>query len=638
MKHTIVHLSDTHLGYSELDRVSPEGVNQRERDFYGSFEEIVNRIIALRPAAVVHTGDFFHRPSPANRPLIEGLRHLKRLSDVNIPVVVIAGNHSTPRTLYTSPILTAFRSVDGVYPSFRQKYETVEAGYFVFHGLPHIADERLYAEELEKVEPVEGRINVLMLHASVGRDYIMEEYGERVFPSDRTAVINEFQYTALGHWHNFQQVGKKYPRAWYSGSTERLSDREAGSEKGYCVVRFDNPKEVKVDFQPVPVRPWRRYDIKDCDGMEAAGIAADDAPAVAGQDENTCAFVRFGGADLPFPVAGMSDVMPYESICFKDLNREEIKRYEACFRKRLEEAVQRFRPDLIHSHHLWLMTSAARQAFPGIPMAATCHGTDLRQFQNCPHLRERVLNGCRRLDAVMALSRRQKNEIAELYAIAPETIYTTGVGYNAQLFSFDGEKAPDGVRLVYAGKLSRAKGVPWMLRALATLTALPWTLDLVGGGSGPEKAECLRMARDLGQRVVIHGPVPQEKLAEILRQGHLFILPSFFEGIPIVLLEAMACGCRVVTTALPGVDELFEALPETWFSTVALPRLQHVDRPVAEDEAVFERCLGKAVAEKIRQIQSSPDTDFEGRSDLLKPHTWHAVYNRVEAVYRKIVG
>ena len=286
MKHTIVHLSDTHLGYSELDRVSPEGVNQRERDFYGSFEEIVNQIIERRPAAVVHTGDFFHRPSPANRPLIEGLRQLKRLSDEKIPVVVIAGNHSTPCTLYTSPILTAFQSVDGVYPIFRQKYETVEAGDFVFHGLPHIADERLYAEELEKVAPVEGRINVLMLHTSLGRDYIMEEYGERVFPSDKTAVINEFQYTALGHWHNFQQVGKKYPRAWYSGSTERLSDREAGSEKGYCVVRFDNPKEVKVDFQPVPVRPWRRYDIKDCAAMDAAEIIAslETSGASAGHD------------------------------------------------------------------------------------------------------------------------------------------------------------------------------------------------------------------------------------------------------------------------------------------------------------------------------------------------------------------
>lgn len=272
MKYRIAHLSDTHLGYSDLDRVSAEGVNQREADFYRSLDEIITRIISLAPEVVVHTGDFFHRPSPANRPLIEGLRQLKRLSDAGIPVVVIAGNHSTPRTLYTSPILTAFGSVDGVYPVFRQRYERVELGDFVFHGLPHINDEAAFAREATLLEPSPKRINVLMLHTSVGRDFIMDEYGERVFPEAALSSINEFDYTALGHWHNAQSAGRKYPRAWYSGSTERLSDREADTEKGFCTVEFIGPGKVKIEFHPVNVRPWRRYDIRDCGGGSIESI------------------------------------------------------------------------------------------------------------------------------------------------------------------------------------------------------------------------------------------------------------------------------------------------------------------------------------------------------------------------------
>ena len=71
-----------------------------------------------------------------------------------------------------------------------------------------------------------------------------------------------------------------------------------------------------------------------------------------------------------------------------------------------------------------------------------------------------------------------------------------------------------------------------------------------------EKENCLKLAKKLGEKVHVHGAVPQKKLAEILRHSHILVLPSFFEGLPLVILEGLASGCRVVATDLPGAEEL----------------------------------------------------------------------------------
>ncbi|HQO03671.1 MAG TPA: exonuclease SbcCD subunit D [Spirochaetota bacterium] len=264
MGYTLVHLSDTHLGFSDLEKVTADGVNCREQDFYDSFRHAVDIILDTAPDAVVHTGDFFHRPSPGNRPMIEGLAQLRRISDAGIPFIVIAGNHSTPRSAYTSPILKALQSFNNVVPMFSQRYETVELNGIVFHGVPHINDDRLFTEEMKKISPTPGKNNILMLHASLGKEYIMEEFGERIYPPAMKDILKEFSYIALGHWHGFQHI-KNYGNAWYAGSTERLSDREAEKEKGVVIVTLhDGDMTPEVTFHPIPARPWYRIDIVNC--------------------------------------------------------------------------------------------------------------------------------------------------------------------------------------------------------------------------------------------------------------------------------------------------------------------------------------------------------------------------------------
>ncbi len=259
----ILHFSDTHLGYQAFDVVNDAGINAREQDVYDAFERVIDQVIELRPDVVIHSGDFFHRPSPSNRALTVGLEQLRRVCNLQIPTIIIAGNHETPKTVFTSPILRAFRSLECVYSCFGNTYEVFEVGNIAIHGVPHINDLRLLQEELTRLEVIPGKFNILLLHTSLGKRYLMEEYGEQVFPVEFERKLRDFQYIALGHWHNYQQTDI-LPNAWYSGSLERLSDTEIGAEKGFIVLDILPDGTYTQTFHPIVSRPWLRVEVQQC--------------------------------------------------------------------------------------------------------------------------------------------------------------------------------------------------------------------------------------------------------------------------------------------------------------------------------------------------------------------------------------
>ncbi len=269
----ILHFSDTHLGFQAFDRVTDAGINAREQDVYDAFEHVVDRILDIRPDVVIHSGDFFHRPSPSNRALTFGLEQLRRLCDAGIPIVLIAGNHETPKTIYNSPILRALRTLDCVHPMFGASWETVEFDGVAVHGVPHINDNRILYQELERMQPVADKFNILLLHTSLGKRFLMEEYGEQVFPAEFEAKLADFQYVALGHWHNFQKIDL-HPNAWYAGSTERMSDTEIGADKGFILLDIGENNTGTVVFQTIPTRPWLKWEMRECCERSVAEIEA----------------------------------------------------------------------------------------------------------------------------------------------------------------------------------------------------------------------------------------------------------------------------------------------------------------------------------------------------------------------------
>ena len=371
-----------------------------------------------------------------------------------------------------------------------------------------------------------------------------------------------------------------------------------------------------------------------------AGIPADFPAAQKFSELHCCehSVVRFDH-ELPFAVVGMSDVMPYPSTRFCDLSAADLHLYEECFSERLVESIERWQPDLIHSHHLWLLSSLTRQLFPQIPMLVSCHGSDLRQFVSCSHLRDVVLAGCRQVDAVCVLSKEQQLDVQQLYGISYDKIHRVGGGYDRGRFFPPREKSSGPLQILYAGKLSRAKGVAWLLQALNLLGDSEFIFHLVGDSEGVEKKEILQLANSLGPQICVHGALEQEQLAELMRQADLFVLPSFFEGLPLVLLEALACNCRVVSTALPGVCELFSGIESDWVELVPLPRMATIDEPLAADEELFIVSLRNALQKQLRQLRDERHCAFpEELQKRLDNYTWDAIFLKLEGLYGELLG
>ncbi len=370
------------------------------------------------------------------------------------------------------------------------------------------------------------------------------------------------------------------------------------------------------------------------ENMVVAGIQEGSLPIFPGLSHLRTRFVTFGGGDLPFPIPGMSDVMPYPSMRFSDLTDRQLSSYNDAFRAAVLEAAAGFRPDIIHSNHLWLLTSLARSTLPGIPMVATCHGTDLRQMHACPRFRQDVVFGCSGLDGVFALYSGQAEEVRQLYGIPPERIHVTGAGFRSGLF-VPGEKKTDIPTIVYGGKLSRAKGVPWMLRAFASVTDLPWTLFLAGGGTDPERAECLDLAGRLGNRAVIAGSLRQEEFAAALSGANVFILPSLYEGLPLVLPEALASGCLCLATDLPGVRDILKIAGKDWLRLIPCPPLEGADTIAPGYEPKFVSDIAATLRETLTDISPGPPSaeSYRELAERLKNNTWQAVFQRMEKVY-----
>lgn len=260
----IVHISDTHLGYSAYSKMDPaEGINQREADVYEAFQRAVDKAIDLKPDVVIHSGDLFDTVRPQNRAIDFALRQLIRLSQAGIETVLISGNHSTPRLRETGNIFRIFEHLGHLHPVHEPGERKIVLRDLTITAIPHSVSPSL-PDLVSKARPSkDAKFNVLVLHAGIldSSTYRMDEFNEQNVAL--SSIGDGWDYVALGHFHRFSEVRKN---VYYSGSTERLGFGEAGQEKGLVEVELESHK---VTFHKIEIR-----DMVDLRPMDAAGLAS----------------------------------------------------------------------------------------------------------------------------------------------------------------------------------------------------------------------------------------------------------------------------------------------------------------------------------------------------------------------------
>jgi teichuronic acid biosynthesis glycosyltransferase TuaC len=235
---------------------------------------------------------------------------------------------------------------------------------------------------------------------------------------------------------------------------------------------------------------------------------------------------------------------------------------------RVRELQRLRRIDLIHAHaplpcgHAAMLLSKEL----GVPYVISVHGLDAfsteqvrgRAGEWCRRISERVYRSSRR---VICISERVREQVLEGVGAACRTSVRTSVvcnGVDPELFSPGSEPSAGETTVLCVGNLIPIKGHDVLVRAVAALTSeFPaLTLEIIGDGPELSRVQALSQQLQISDRVRFLGRQSRKQVAEAMRRCTLFALPSRYEGLGCVYLEAMSVGKPVIGCRGQGIAEI----------------------------------------------------------------------------------
>jgi DNA repair protein SbcD/Mre11 len=286
----LLHFADLHLGIETYGSFDPSrGLSTRVVDFLDSFDRIVEYAIEHEVDAVLFAGDAFKNRDPSPTLQREFAKRIMRLSQADIPIVLLVGNHDLPsaqsRATHTEVYQVLMTPGVHICRDIRHLDIETRSGMLQIVAVPWVTRSMFLADESFRIvaqDDLDGAMSravsdavrslvseldrnhpaVLLAHLSVqGASFGFER--SIMLGRDLTVGIDDieasaFDYVALGHIHKHQQVIVR-PPAVYAGSPERVDFGEEHEAKGFVDVRITTDgHERRVDWSFVEL-PARRF-------------------------------------------------------------------------------------------------------------------------------------------------------------------------------------------------------------------------------------------------------------------------------------------------------------------------------------------------------------------------------------------
>lgn len=329
-----------------------------------------------------------------------------------------------------------------------------------------------------------------------------------------------------------------------------------------------------------------------------------------------------GSLEYNFPCM---DVHPRSSLLFEEMTEEQLKQYDRAFRTAIEQEIKEFQPDVIHSQHIWIVTGLLKDY--DVPYIVTSHGAEFITYKKTNRFDNygfRAVDGC---EKVVAISNDNMEEIITKFPDAKNKITLLKNGYNSSEFfidegvnkneilkklSIDGEY--DKI-VLFVGRVSQLKGIDVLLKA-AKIYENEKTLTLiVGDGEYRKDLNILKNELNL-KNIVFLGSKRHNELREIYNISDVLVLPSRKEALPLVAIEALACGTPAIVTNQSGMDKI-------------------INKDVG---LIFDMDNDEMLAEKINLILNKDVVfDKKGISDYAKKnYSEELLVNSLLEIYEKI--
>ena len=205
---------------------------------------------------------------------------------------------------------------------------------------------------------------------------------------------------------------------------------------------------------------------------------------------------------------------------------------------------KKFHWDLVHVHSrvpawiAWLLSGLS-----GVKFIITAHSLYSLNAGLLPF---------RHADGVICVSEAVRNHMRKYLPVNNVKIIYNGIIKSGLTHNYSGRV----IKFLFAGRLTRLKGLDTALNALSELKNYDWTLDVLGDGSQRNELEKLTINLGLSERVTFHGFQDKSQVAKFMCRSSCLLFPSISEGMGLVVLEALSLGLRVIASDLEALHEL----------------------------------------------------------------------------------